>query len=314
MPGWFYNAGKKTRSVGRKGRWVWQNIAGSEEDAIKAEYAAGVDLAKQFESETPILTDDIAAKMVDQIGAHMIKSVKNPHRQFHFRVVLLPEPNAFALPGGFIFVTRALLELCGIPRLPSIPESVKQELAAVVEQHDAAEDDEHRAAAQEAIEQTIAKATAIQASLAEEQQAAPATIPPEAFDEVAFILGHEMAHVMRGHAMQRMVNSTIVNAATQTVAKAAAIGGLMGRVLFGAGSKFLHSAYSQDQELEADELGARLSAAVGYNPQASLDMLRQLQRISESAGDDGGVDMEAYFSTHPPFDVRLNALDRLIKK
>lgn len=142
-----------------------------------------------------------------------------------------------------------------------------------------------------------------------------AELPPQAFDEVAFILGHEMAHVMRGHAMQRMVNSTVVNAATQSVARVAAIGGLMGRLLFGAGSKFLHSAYSQDQELEADELGARLSAASSYDPRAALRMLERLKTIT--GGDnpaDNPIDMEAYFSTHPPFDVRLKSLDRLIKK
>jgi len=88
------------------------------------------------------------------------------------------------------------------------------------------------------------------------------------------------------------------------------VGGIMGRLLFGAGSKFLHSAYSQDQELEADELGARLSAASGYDPRAAFDMLRRLQQISES---DSPVDLSVYFSTHPPFDVRIKSLDQLIK-
>ncbi len=308
MPGWFYKAGKTTRSVGRKGRWVWQNMAGSEEDQIKAEYAAGIDLAKEFETEAPILTDDVAAKMVNQISSHMVQFLKNKHRKFRFRVVLLPEPNAFALPGGFIFVTRALLELCGVPPLPQLPESTKQELLAVAKHHGietGAVTEDDPVAAQKSMERAIIKAVGQPAAA----QPTP-TIPPQAFDEVAFILGHEMAHVMRGHAMARMVNSTVVNAATQTVAKAAAIGGLMGRVLFGAGSKFLHSAYSQDQELEADELGARLSAASGYDPRAALSMLRRLEQVS---GGDSPIDLDAYFSTHPPFDVRIRALDRLIK-
>lgn len=260
MADFFFNLGKKVRPTLQKGKWVMQSLSGSEEEGIVAEYAMGKEQAAQFLEDAPIEVDTSLAIIINRIGGHLTDRMQNKQRQFVFHVVNLPEPNAFALPGGFIFITAPLLAMCGLhaENLQALGDSFRM-----------------------------------------------SDIPGEIRDEIAFVLGHEMAHVLRGHAMERMVNSTVVNTATRAIP----VGGLMGRLLLGASSKAMHSAYSQAQELEADELGARVGAAAGYMPGGALSMLRRLKELS-SKSDEG---LGEYFSTHPPFDVRIEALSRLIK-
>ena len=125
-------------------------------------------------------------------------------------------------------------------------------------------------------------------------------------------IGHEMAHVIRGHAMKRMVNSTVLQAA----ARATPVGGWMGKILVQAGSRFLNNVYSQDQELEADTLGARLAAAARFDARGAIRMLHRLQQLSHETLDSSnaiGADLAGYFSTHPAFNIRIANLERIIK-
>ncbi|CAM4078560.1 M48 family metalloprotease [Vibrio neonatus] len=48
---------------------------------------------------------------VQQIGARLVSHIDNPEFEFHFKIVDDATPNAFALPGGYIFVSRGLLSL-----------------------------------------------------------------------------------------------------------------------------------------------------------------------------------------------------------
>jgi beta-barrel assembly-enhancing protease len=260
MAGFFFNLGKKIRPTMQKSKWVMQSLSGSEEEGIVAEYEMGKEQASLFAAEAPIEVDTSLAMIVNRIGGHLTDRMTNKQRKFTFHVVDLPEPNAFALPGGFIFVTTPLLGMCGLSaeNLQVLGDSFSM-----------------------------------------------SKIPGEIRDEIAFVLGHEMAHVLRGHAMERMVNSTVVNTATRAIP----VTGMMGRLLLGAGSKAMHSAYSQAQELEADELGARVAAAAGYVPGGAITMLQRLKELSAKS-DDGLGD---YFATHPPFDIRIEALQKLIK-
>ncbi|GEA59039.1 M48 family metalloprotease [Vibrio comitans] len=48
---------------------------------------------------------------VQQIGARLVSHIENPEFEFQFKIVDDAIPNAFALPGGYIFVSRGLLSL-----------------------------------------------------------------------------------------------------------------------------------------------------------------------------------------------------------
>ena len=242
MSSLFYNMGKMAGKKVRKAKWIWQSMTASEADTIKAENEVGRDLAYEIGNRLELDTEPQAGQMLNEVGRHLAARVANKLRIFDFKVVKDPKPNAFALPGGFIFVTRSLLELCDWNK-----------------------------------------------------------------DEIAFILAHEMAHVIRGHAMNRI----ITNSAIAVGARAAPIRGLLASWLSRVGVKFLESAYSQDMELEADKLGARLVAAAGYDSHAPKQLLLRLSKLDQPAGQSC---LGSYFYSHPPFDIRIRHVGHLPRK
>ena len=237
MSSLFYNLGKMAGPKVRKAKWIWQSITASEADTIKTEHEVGKDLACEIRNQLGLDTEPQSGQLLSEVGSSLTVRVTNKLRTFNFEVVKGSEPNAFALPGGFIFVTRSLLELCDWNQ-----------------------------------------------------------------DEIAFILAHEMGHVIRGHAMDRI----IANSAIAVGAKATSIQGLLKSWLGKVGVKFLESAYSQDMELEADELGTRLVAAAGYDPHAPIQLLSRLRKLNQS---DKQSSFGDYFSSHPTFDIRIHNID-----
>ena len=112
MSSLFYNLGKMAGPKVRKAKWIWQSITASEADTIKAEYEVGQDLACEIRNQLELDTEPRAGQLLNKVGSHLAVRVTNKLRIFNFEVIKGSEPNAFALPGGFIFVTKSLLELC----------------------------------------------------------------------------------------------------------------------------------------------------------------------------------------------------------
>ncbi|RKY04325.1 MAG: hypothetical protein DRP66_11875, partial [Planctomycetota bacterium] len=91
---------------------MWQSLTGAEADAIAAENAAGADLASEVARQVKFISAGATQNLIADIGSRLAACVKNKHRRFHFAAVESAEPNAFALPGGYIYITGGLLELC----------------------------------------------------------------------------------------------------------------------------------------------------------------------------------------------------------
>jgi predicted Zn-dependent protease len=77
------------------------------------------------------------------------------------------------------------------------------------------------------------------------------------------------------------------------------------------GVSFLANAYSQDLELEADRLGARLVVTAGYDPQGPAKLLSRLAELSRP-----GIKLALgdYFSSHPAFEVRIQNANRVAQR
>jgi Zn-dependent protease with chaperone function len=237
----FFDLGRRAGAGIRKGRWIWASLAGSETEALKAEYRAGCDLARTFDRRVSFDGDPRSRELLARIAERLTGRLTNEQRCWRVVPTRTDEAGAFALPGGFLYVTRPLLELCCFDE-----------------------------------------------------------------DEVACVVGHEMGHVVRGHAMERITSQLLTTAAT----RAARIpGGLLSQWILGAGVSLFHSAYSQERELEADEFGARLTAAAGYDPRGAIRVLERFQRAEV----DGGLPLAEYFSSHPPIAVRIQRLQGLIR-
>lgn len=239
MSGWFYTLGKMAGPPLRKTKWLVQSLMGSDAAAIQAEYEMGCDLARALTRQMRIDSDSNAAAWLAALGDQLAARVVNRRRRFCFRIVQAEETNAFALPGGFVFVTRPLLELCSWEP-----------------------------------------------------------------DQTAFVLGHEMGHVIRRHALDRLMSSSLVHA----VGRAVPAPGPLRPVVVSLVGEILQKGYSREQELDADGLGVRLTRSAGFDPASAIRLLERLkQQASESA-----VSC-AYFSCHPPFDLRIRNVERLLK-
>ncbi len=79
----------------------------------RQEVAMGQEYAAQVEQQIGLVDDAELQAYVEDIGMPMARASERPDLPWQFRVLDDPTPNAFAVPGGFIFVTRGLMDLMG---------------------------------------------------------------------------------------------------------------------------------------------------------------------------------------------------------
>ena len=75
------------------------------------EERAGAQAAKAVAAQMGVLDSPSLDAYVQRMGDKLLKAIPRRPFEFHFAVVDQDEPNAFALPGGFIFMSRGLLAL-----------------------------------------------------------------------------------------------------------------------------------------------------------------------------------------------------------
>jgi len=208
-------------------------MGGTEEDSLRAEIRLGRDLATALLKRIPLVEENATTKFAEQIGCWLGSHVKQKQLPFSFRVTAEQEPSALALPGGPVFVSWPLLEMCQVQR-----------------------------------------------------------------DEIAFLLGHEMAHIVRRHTLDRIVKDAAVTLLLRQSSGRNAASSWLSK----AGQQLLGSAYSKDDEFEADAFAVALVGTAGGDALAGERLLEKLaQRTSaQSVGIAGN-----YFATHPPLAERV---------
>ena len=63
----------------------------------------------QAEKQFPLLSDAAVSRYVSTIGARLVAQAPGPKFAYQFKVVNVSEVNAFALPGGFVYINRGLI-------------------------------------------------------------------------------------------------------------------------------------------------------------------------------------------------------------
>ena len=130
-------------------------------------------------------------------------------------------------------------------------------------------------------------------------------------DEMAAVIGHEMAHALREHSREKAGQKVMADAVVGLLAIAAGVyaarhnsnnpsaamnaTSLLGSL--GAAAFFLLP-NSREMELEADRMGVDLSAMAGYEPKAAAEVWRKM----EARGSGGRGD---FLSTHPSHATRI---------
>ncbi len=207
----------------------------------------GREFARYVETHMEVIDDQFIAGYVESVGQRVLSYFPSQQLKFRFRVIKSEVYNAFAGPGGHIFIHSGLI-------------------AAM-----------------------------------------------ESEDELAGILGHEIAHVTSRHISQKLARQKKISyvtlagivaglllgaAGSQTGAQALAYGTL-------AASQSAELAYSRENELEADEKGLHSIAAAGYNGYGLVKILKKMRNREWF----GTKQVPTYLKTHPATEDRILYID-----
>ncbi len=120
-------------------------------------------------------------------------------------------------------------------------------------------------------------------------------------DEVAMVMGHEIAHALREHARARIAKTqgtgTILSIGAQLLGL-----GQVGDLAAGVGTRLITLKFSRNDEIDADLVGLELAARAGFNPQASIALWQKMGKAQ------GGKGSPAFLSTHPTGPDRISRL------
>ena len=120
-------------------------------------------------------------------------------------------------------------------------------------------------------------------------------------DQLATVIGHEVAHVTQQHALNR-VNREITTQAGVIAGSAVLGGGQAAGQLLSMGAQLgLSLPYGRAQESDADVVGLKYMAAAGFNPQQSIQLWKNMAKKSK-------LGPAPFLSTHPSGDTRIQDL------
>jgi predicted Zn-dependent protease len=211
--------GRKEVKLAQAGLTAVEAASINDVDASAIGQSAALQLSSQYNlSEDPAISD-----YVNKVGLTVAAASPRPELVFTFGVLETETPNAFATPGGYVFVTRGALRLM---------------------------EDE---------------------------------------SELAAVLAHEVAHIVKDHGLRAIQQKGLLNAAGQAVDatnRSAVVSALNQPV-----REVLEMTYSQDQERDADTQAVAYLKASGYDPAA---LARFLSRL-----DSGNKPRVAVMSSHP---------------
>jgi Zn-dependent protease with chaperone function len=125
-------------------------------------------------------------------------------------------------------------------------------------------------------------------------------------DEVAMIMGHEMAHALREHARERLAKSQATSIGLSVASQLLGLGSL-GDVAANLGTQLLTLKYSRDDETESDLVGLEIASRGGYKPEASVSLWQKMQAAS-------GNGSPSFLSTHPSGANRIEELQANLPK
>lgn len=206
----------------------------------QGEIEIGRDVAARLLGAAPLYPSPSTQRYVNEVGRWLASQTERPNLPWRFAVLDAPQVNAFAAPGGFIFVTRGLV----------------------------------------------------------------ARMHTEA--ELAGVLAHEIAHVLRKHHLKAIQKGAMANVASNVVALALQDrNSELRNRLVSFGTELYVRGLDKSDELEADRLGVVIAARGGYDPWGLPVVLQTLQAMNP---DDSAVAL--MFKTHPPPTERLDALEQ----
>lgn len=198
----------------------------------RQEIELGGRVARSIEAQLAVCEE--STEILQEIGRRVAEHSDRAHLDYSFKALESDEINAFALPGGFIYMYRGLMDIL----------------------------DE---------------------------------------DEIAAVLGHEIAHVVARHGIKRLqaVYGYQLLSIAGLIAMRDRVDPAAAQELSDAVFTLILLGYSRRDELEADRLGTRYAIEAGFAPDG---MLRVLEKFEEKQR---GAPVISFLSTHPPPGERM---------
>jgi predicted Zn-dependent protease len=204
----------------------------------------GKEYAAILVGAAPLLENAEVQNYVNRVGRWLSLNTERPDLKWRFGVLDSDNINAFAMPGGYVFITKGLL----------------------------------------------------------------ARLRSEA--ELAGVLAHEIAHVVRKHHLTALRKGAGMQAGANILSEFAAQRGrnqlVSDRLISGAKEVMLRG-LDKDDELEADRMGVVIASRAGYESYGLPSVLQMLQSMNPQ---DSGLSL--LFATHPAPDVRLDTLEHVM--
>ena len=206
----------------------------------KGEIELGRDMAARLLGAAPLAADERLQRYVNQVGRWLASQTERADLPWRFGVLEAPQVNAFAVPGGIVFVTRGLV----------------------------------------------------------------AGMRSEA--ELAGVLAHEIAHVLRKHHLAAIQKNAQASLAADALSIALSDRGSLAREkLIAFGTEMYARGLDKSDELEADRLGVVIAARAGYDAYGLPAVLQTLQAMNP---EDSALAL--MFKTHPAPAERLESLEQ----
>jgi predicted Zn-dependent protease len=130
-------------------------------------------------------------------------------------------------------------------------------------------------------------------------------------DEIAMVMGHEVAHALREHARERMGKSAVTNGVAR-------IGGVLASAFLGidphltdglarGGANLLTLEFGREDESEADLVGMELAARAGFDPRSGVTLWQKMGAANKGAP-------PQWLSTHPSGTTRIADIQKNLPK
>lgn len=128
-------------------------------------------------------------------------------------------------------------------------------------------------------------------------------------DEIAAVMGHEIAHALREHGREKISQQTLGRAIVAGLSASAKPQNQVGtyQVATLASQLFVHLPFSRHMESEADAMGLELMARAGYDPAAAAVLWEKMGRATKASPPE-------FLNTHPSGVTRIAEIRALLPK
>lgn len=211
--------------------------------SVQREVELGNQYAAELARELPLVEDPAVQQAIDDFMQPILAHTTRPELPWTVAVVNAEMVNAFAVPGGHLYVTRGLIEAA------------------------------------------------------------------RGYDELAGVMGHEMAHVDLRHSVDQLQKATV--AETGVTVGYVLLGrepGDVEKAALNVTAAAVFAKFSRDDEREADRASVAYMTRAGINPEGLIRMFETLASLQQ---DRPGV-VEQFFASHPMTDDRITDVRALI--